>query len=187
MVSTITTNSSVGPSSGSVIAQNRRVPVAPSMAAASWRSSGMLCSPAVTRMNVNPRLPHTFDTATDQTAVPGSRSRPGLLTTGNRSPSQPMLDSTPTSGWSRNSHIRLLTATDVATVDEKIVRNVPIPRSVLSASTASPTPSTSPRGTVISANWTVTHSAFWNSDDRNTSMYWPHPYDTQLAPWLSHR
>ena len=34
-------------------------------------------------MNVNPRLAHTLETATDVSAVPGSLSRPGLLTTGN--------------------------------------------------------------------------------------------------------
>ena len=66
VVSTITTNSSVGPSSGNVIRQKRVVPVAPSIAAASCRSSGIACRPAVTRMNVNPRLAHTLDRATDQ-------------------------------------------------------------------------------------------------------------------------
>ena len=85
------------------------------------------------------------------------------MSVGNRSLSQPTLASTPTSGWSRNSHIRLATATDVATVDEKIVRNTPMPLSVLWASIARPTPSTSPSGTVNRANLTVTHSAFWNS------------------------
>ena len=42
-----------------------------------------------------------------------------------------MLASTPTSGCSRNSHIRLATATDVATVEEKIVRNDADPAQVL--------------------------------------------------------
>ena len=96
--------------------------------------------------------------ATDLSAVPGSRSSPGDLTTGNRSEIQPTLASTPTSGWSRNSHIRLATATDVAIVDEKIVRNTPMPRRYLSASTASPTPRTRPIGTVSRANFTVTHN-----------------------------
>ena len=67
-----------------------------------------------------------------------------------------MLASTPTSGCSRNSHIRLATATDVATVDENMARKTPIPRRYLSASTARPTPSTRPIGTVIRANFTVT-------------------------------
>ncbi len=93
----------------------------------------MPCSPAVTRMNVKPRLDQTLDNATEVSAVPGSRSSPGLLITGNRSLSQPTFDSAPTSGCSRNSHIRLDTATDVATVDEKTARNTPIPRRCLSA------------------------------------------------------
>ena len=131
----------------------------------------MPCRPAVTRMNVKPRLAHTLDSATAVSAVPGSRSSPGLLITGKRSLSQPTFDSAPTSGWSRNNHIRLDTATDVATVDEKIARNTPIPRRCLSASTARPTPNTSPSGTVIIANLAVTHNACWNSDDRNVSTY----------------
>ena len=84
---------------------------------------------------MNPRLAQTLDSATEVSAVPGSRSRPGLLITGNRSLSQPTFESAPTSGCSRNNHIRLDTATDVATVDEKIARKTPIPRSCLSAST----------------------------------------------------
>src|SRR5262245_61701424 len=137
----------------------------------------MFCRPAVTRMNVNPRLAHTLDTATAHSAVPGSRSSPGSFNTGNRSLSQPMLASTPTSGCNRNNHIRLATATDVATVDEKIVRNRPILLSVLWASTASPTPNPTPSGTVISASLNVAHNAFWNSTDRNTSTYWSQPFE----------
>ena len=67
--------------------------------------------------------------------------------------------------------MRLATATEVATVDEKIVRNAPTPFSVLLASTARPTPSTRPMGTVNSANLTVTQSAFWNSTERKASQY----------------
>ena len=138
-------------------------------------------------MNVKPRLAHTLDIATDASAVPGSRSRPGFLTTGNRSLIHSTFDSAPISGWSRNSHIRLATATDVATVDEKTVRNRPTPRSHLSASTASPTPSARPSGTVISANLVVTSKACWNSSLRNTSQYWSHPFDRQFSPWTSQR
>ena len=65
--------------------QNRRTPPAPSIAAASWRSRGIACSPAVTRMNVNPRLAQMLDAATDGSAVPWSSSSPGCLMTGNRS------------------------------------------------------------------------------------------------------
>ena len=96
----------------------------------------MPCRPAVTSRNVKPRLAQMLDTATDISAVPGSRSRPGDLITGKRSASQPMFDSTPMSGCSRNSHIRLATATDVAIVDVKMKRKTARPRRNLSASTA---------------------------------------------------
>ena len=103
--------------------------------------------------------------------------------TGNRSAIQPMLDSTPMSGCSRNSHIRLATATDVAIVDVKMKRKTARPRRYLSASTARPTPSTSPVGTVSRANFTVTQSASTNSLLRATSTYWSQPLDTQFSPW----
>ena len=103
-----------------------------------------------------PRLDHTLDIATDQSAVPGSRSSPGRLSTGIAESSHPTLVSDPTSGCRRNSHISDATATEVATVDEKIMRNTPMPRRCLFASTANPTPSTSPNGTVISGNLNVT-------------------------------
>ena len=129
-------------------------------AAASCRSRGMPCSAgghedereAEARPDARRR---------DRRAAPcpGRAAGPGDLITGNRSLIQPTFDSTPTSGWSRNSHIRLATATDVATVEENTVRKKPTPRSYLSASTASPTPSASPSGTVISANLTVTTRA----------------------------
>ena len=119
--------------------------------------------------------------------MPGSRSSPGDLSTGNRSEIHPTLASTPTSGWSRNSHIRLATATDVATVEEKIVRNTPTPRRYLSASTASPTPRATPMGTVMRANFTVTHRACWNSSLRATSTYWSQPFDWQFSPCASQR
>ena len=63
------------------------------------------------------------------------------MITGKRSASQPTLDSTPMSGCSRNSHIRLATATDVAIVDVKMKRKTARPRRYLSASTARPMPS----------------------------------------------
>ena len=97
------------------------------------------------------------------------------------------LASTPTSGWRRNSHIRLATATDVAIVDVKKKRKTARPRRYLSASTASPTPSTRPVGTVSRANFTVTHSACWNSTLRNTSTYWSQPFETQFSPSASQR
>jgi hypothetical protein len=51
---------------------------------------------------------------------------------------------TPTEGLKSTSHINEATATEVATVDEKMVRNTPMPRIALLASTARPTPSTQP-------------------------------------------
>ena len=65
-----------------MIDQNRRMPPAPSTAAASCRSRGIDCSPAVTMMNVNPRLAHTLDRATANSAVSGSCSQPGSFTIG---------------------------------------------------------------------------------------------------------
>ena len=88
---------------------------------------------------------------------------------------------------SRNSHIKLATATEVATVEENAVRNAPMPRRYLSASTARPTPARTPSGTVIRAKRNVTPRAFWNSMLRKRSTYWSKPFDTQLSPKLSHR
>ena len=136
---------------------------------------------------MNPRLAHTLDAATDGRAVPSSLSTPGCLITGNRSLNQPTLDSTPRLGCSRNNHIRLATATDVATVEEKIARKAPTPRTYLSASAAKPIPRASPIGTVMSANLIVTATASRNSLLRITSTYWPHPLDVQLLPWASQR
>src|SRR6056297_2820102 len=98
VVSTITTNSRVGPSNGTVILQNRTVPVAPSTAAASWSSRGIDWSDAVTRMKVKPSPAHTLDSATADRAVPGSCSQPGFFTDGNSDWNQPRLASDPTDG-----------------------------------------------------------------------------------------
>ena len=57
----------------------------------------MLCSPAVTTMNVKPRFAHTLDSATDdERRARVVAAGPGFLTTGIRSWIQPMLASTPT-------------------------------------------------------------------------------------------
>ena len=136
---------------------------------------------------MNPSPAQMLVAATEASAVPGSRSKPGDLTTGKASAIQPTLASTPTSGCSRNSHIRLATATPVAIVDVKMNRNTASPRRYLSASTARPTPRANPNGTVIRANLTVTQMAWRNSTLRATSMYWSHPLDVQFSPWASHR
>ena len=61
------------------------------------------------------------------------------------------------------SEISDATATDVTTVDEKIVRNTVMPRSCWCASTARPRPSAMPIGTVSSTNSSVTFKLFVNA------------------------
>ena len=111
-----------------MIDQNLRMPPAPSTAAASCSSRGIDCRPAVTRMNVNPRPAQTLDAATAVSAVPGSCNHPGSFTDGNSDWNHPTLASAPIDGCRRKNHIKLATATDVATVEEKIARNTPMPR-----------------------------------------------------------
>ena len=111
-------------------------------------------------MNVNPRLAHTLLSATAGSAVPESFNRPGLFSTGNQRLSSSA--NRPVDGCSNTNHTRLATATLVATVLEKIVRNTPMPLRYLSASTARPMPSSSPVGTVISASLIDTVNASWN-------------------------
>ena len=130
----------------------------------------MDCRPAITRMNVKPRFAQMLVMLTASSAVSGSLSRPGSLSTSKGS----MLARMPTDGWNRYSHISDATATDVATVLEKMLRNAPIPRTCLSARIASPNPRRSPIGTVISANWTVVIMP-WNSFDSHTSRYCDQP------------
>ena len=64
------------------------------------------------------------------------------------------------------------TATEVTTVDEKIVRNSAIPRRRWCASTASARPSTMPIGTVSRTNSMVTLKLFVNRCEVSTSRYW---------------
>src|SRR3954468_3738060 len=117
-------------------------------------------------MNVKPRLAQIELADTDHSAVPSFCSRPGVW------PPPPIqLATIPTFGLRRKNHITEATATLVATVLEKIVRNAPTPRRYLSARTASPTPSASPIGTVISAYLNVTTSESWNSLLRKASTY----------------
>ena len=170
-----------------MIDQNRRTPPAPSTAAASCRSRGIDWRPAVTMMNVKPRWAQTLDNPTAKRAVPGSCNQPGSFTDGKMLLNHSMLARAPTDGCRRNNHIRLATATEVATVEENTVRNEPILGRYLSASTANPMPAPTPSGTVIRAKRNVTPRAFWNSMLRNRSTYWSRPFDTQLLPKLSHR
>jgi hypothetical protein len=84
VVSTMSTNSSVGPSIGTVTDQNRRIVAGAVDRRRLVEVAGMPCRPAVTRMNVNPRFAHTLDSETAVSAVPGSRNQPGSFTDGNR-------------------------------------------------------------------------------------------------------
>src|SRR6516162_6392548 len=187
MVSTTVTKRSVGDSIGSVTLVKRRHPPAPSSSALSYSSSGMLWRPAVTTMKVKPRLAQTVARLTAGSAHVGSFSTPGLLNTWNGR----MRVNTPIDGLKSTSHIKEATATEVATVVEKTVRNTPMPRIALLASTARPTPSTRPSGTVSRTNWTVTQREWRNSSDVATSVYCLKPTYTWLPPkksfWWSPR
>ena len=125
------TNSSVGASSGSVTLQNRRMPPAPSTTAASWRSRGMPCRPAVMRMNVKPRLAQTLESGDRHQGRVGVAQQPRRLDDGEQVADPGDIGQHPDSGSRRNSHIRLATATVVAIVDEKMVGRSPTPRQVL--------------------------------------------------------
>src|SRR5207248_7857843 len=115
MVPTTTAKKIVGDSIGSVTCQNRDHAPAPSTRAASWRSSGTPWSPADIRMNVRPSVCHTVVTDTATRAHEGFWRMGGLEL-------MPSHGSSPTCGSSNVPKITDATATDVATVDEKIVR-----------------------------------------------------------------
>jgi len=74
------------------------------------------------------------------------------------------------------------TATEVATVDEKIVRKMAIPRSRWCASTARPSPRMMPAGTVCSAKRTVTPRLCRSSRELSTSAYWSSPTQSLGRP-----
>ena len=132
----------------------------------------MPCSPAIRMMKVRPRFCQTVVAATANRAVSGSSSH----CTGFSWPtaSRNWLKM-PIEGWNRTSHISEETATDVATVDEKIVRNTEMPRMRWWASVASASPQSRPRPTVMKANWNVTQRLWWKSDEPRTSRNWSKP------------
>src|SRR5688500_7447222 len=103
----------VGESRGTVTRRNLCHALAPSTCAASRRSSGMACNPADIRMKLSPRFCQIVVTATATSA------HDGLFKNGG---SGWMDLSRPTCGLSRVPKITDATATEVATVDEKIVR-----------------------------------------------------------------
>jgi hypothetical protein len=102
-------------------------------------------------MKVNPRLSHTVASATEGSAhVVFWRKLIG---------SWPMALrnwlTIPIDGLSRVSHMSEATATDVAIVEENMVRNTAMPRSRWWASTARARPAARPRGTVrrVKGRW----------------------------------
>ena len=112
---TTTAKKIVGESSGTVMRQNRVHALAPSIRAASSSSSGTDCSPASMMMNASPRNCQIVMSATDGSAhvVLSRAGGLGLM------PSQ---GSRPTTGLSRVPKTTDATATELTTVDEKIIR-----------------------------------------------------------------
>ncbi len=88
-------------------------------------------------------------TATAGRAHLPSLSRPGFFSAGKVPPNRS--GRMPTCGCNSTNQISEATAMLVATVDENSVRNTPLPRRCLSASTARPMPRARPIGTVINA------------------------------------
>src|ERR1039458_3466406 len=115
MVLTMTAKKMVGESSGTVMRQNRVHAPAPSICAASKSSSGTDWRPADMMMNDNPRNFQMVITATAGRAhVMFSRAGgEGLM------PSQ---GSSPTTGFKSVPKTTEATATELTTVDEKIMR-----------------------------------------------------------------
>src|SRR5450759_5452206 len=105
----------VGDSKGTVTRQNRIQGLAPSTCAASSTSSGTAWRPADMRMKLRPRFCQIVAKATAGSAQLGlSRiAGVGLIPSQGRSP---------TWGFMSVPKITEATATDVATVEEKIVR-----------------------------------------------------------------
>ena len=92
------------------------------------------------------------------------------------------------SGWSRNSHIRLATATDVATVDEKIGAERADAAQLLVGE----------RGETDAERQPERHGDQRELGRRRAAragtrrcatrrQYWSHPFDWQLSPWTSQR
>src|SRR6516162_2237560 len=115
MVLTTTAKKMVGERSGTVMRQKRVQAPAPSMRAASINSSGTDCSPADMMMNDRPRNCQIVMRATEGRAhvVDSSAGGVGLI---------PSHGSSPTTGLSRVPKMTEATATELTTVDEKIIR-----------------------------------------------------------------
>src|ERR1700683_3959932 len=105
----------VGDSDGTVTRQKRVQVPAPSTLAPPWRSSGTDCRPADIKMKLSPRFCQIVVTAT------AGRARVGLLRIAGLG-LMPSHGKSPTSGLIRVPKTTDATATDVAIVDEKMVR-----------------------------------------------------------------
>src|ERR1039457_4030331 len=115
MVPTTTPKKMVGDSMGTVTRQNRVQAVAPSIRAASRTSSGTDCSPADMMMNERPKNCQIVMSATDGSAkvVFSSNGGVGLMPSHGRRP---------TMGFMSVPNTTAATATELTTVDEKIMR-----------------------------------------------------------------
>ena len=76
----------------------------------------------------------------------------------------------PTMGFISVPKIMAPTATDVTTVEEKIIRKIPIPLMVLFAATANARPRRRPRGTTITTKRNVDVSDWRNADDESIEV-----------------
>ncbi len=81
----------------------------------------------------------------------------------------------PICGFTSTRKMTDATATEDATVDEKIVWKTLMPRRWRLAATARTMPSTMPTGTVSRTNRIVTERPLRNSSPERTSEYWERP------------
>lgn len=127
----------MGDSSGSVTRNSRRTGPKPSSSAASRSWSGIACRPASTITKVSPMFCQIDVSATPRSAL-SLRERSMKAT----------LPNLPTFGLTRPKNTTDATATEVATVEEKIPWKTLMPLSFRCAASASSRPRTSPVGTV---------------------------------------
>ncbi len=165
----IIAKNSVGEISGTVIRKKRRVPLAPSTAAASSRSSGTEFSAALINMKAKPRFCQMLTVATAGRAQVGFPRIP----TPPRCPIQ--YENSPVVGSRRVKNITDATATEVAIVEEKIVRKIRIPARCRCAKTAIPSPRMIPAGTVNSTYKVESQSGVRNSECESTEEYCDKP------------
>ena len=151
--------------------KKRRTGPYPSSSAASRTSEGRAWRAASTITNVRPAFCHTAVVEIATSAEPGC-----LML------SQLTLRHSPASGWRSVKNTTDATATELATVEEKMVWKMRIPRSFRSAATARSTPRMMPIGTVRTANLAVTASDRRNVDDVSESMMFDPPIHSSEPP-----